>query len=169
MRPHGLCSPPGSSVHGILQARILEWVATNSFPLGIFETHRSNPCLLHWQADSLLLSQPGKPHVGRPLYKRHKNESALVGACPTYIPFSPFTAVTSESPWRLQSVLKTVLLTKKATEHVAYFILVSRNYSLSTYCFLEPEKQNVIVRLCTSVCVKRTLRFHLDKFVPIWL
>ena len=23
-----LCSPPGSSVHGILQARILEWVAT---------------------------------------------------------------------------------------------------------------------------------------------
>ena len=24
------CSPPGSSVHGILQARILEWVATPS-------------------------------------------------------------------------------------------------------------------------------------------
>ena len=24
---HGLCSPPGSSVHGILQSRILEWVA----------------------------------------------------------------------------------------------------------------------------------------------
>ena len=23
------CSPPGSSVHGILQARILEWVATS--------------------------------------------------------------------------------------------------------------------------------------------
>ena len=26
-QPHGLCSPPGSSVCGILQARILEWVA----------------------------------------------------------------------------------------------------------------------------------------------
>ena len=25
------CSPPGSSVHGILQARILEWVAMTSF------------------------------------------------------------------------------------------------------------------------------------------
>ena len=25
------CSPPGSSVHGILQARILEWVATSFF------------------------------------------------------------------------------------------------------------------------------------------
>ena len=28
--PHGLYSPPGSSVHGILQARILEWVAMPS-------------------------------------------------------------------------------------------------------------------------------------------
>ena len=27
LRPHGLYSPPGSSVHGIFQARILEWVA----------------------------------------------------------------------------------------------------------------------------------------------
>ena len=25
-RPHGLISPPGSSAHGIFQARILEWV-----------------------------------------------------------------------------------------------------------------------------------------------
>ena len=28
--PHGLYSPPGSSVHAILQARILEWVAMPS-------------------------------------------------------------------------------------------------------------------------------------------
>ena len=32
LRPYG-CSPPGSSIHGILQARILEWVAI-SFPRG---------------------------------------------------------------------------------------------------------------------------------------
>ena len=30
LRPHGLC-PPGSSVHGILQARILKWVAIAFF------------------------------------------------------------------------------------------------------------------------------------------
>ena len=30
LRPMG-CSPPGSSVHGILQARILEWIAISSF------------------------------------------------------------------------------------------------------------------------------------------
>ena len=38
------CSPPGSSVHGILQARILEWVAI-SFSRGIFPTQGSNPGL----------------------------------------------------------------------------------------------------------------------------
>ena len=40
------CSPPGSSVHGILQARILEWIAI-SFSRGIFPTQGSNPGLLH--------------------------------------------------------------------------------------------------------------------------
>ena len=30
LQPHGLWSPPGSSVHGILQAKILEWVTISS-------------------------------------------------------------------------------------------------------------------------------------------
>ena len=30
LTPWTICSPPGSSVHGILQARILEWVAISS-------------------------------------------------------------------------------------------------------------------------------------------
>ena len=49
------CSPPDSSVHCILQTRILEWVA-NSLLQGIFLTQESNLCLLHWQADCLPLS-----------------------------------------------------------------------------------------------------------------
>ena len=52
------CSPPGSSVHRISQARILEWVAIS---FSIFLTGELNPSLLHWQADSLQLSHPGKP------------------------------------------------------------------------------------------------------------
>ena len=40
------CSPPGSSVHGILQAGTLEWVAI-SFARGIFLTQGSNPGLPH--------------------------------------------------------------------------------------------------------------------------
>ena len=37
------CSPPGSSVHGIFQARILEWVAVPSSG-GIFLTQGLNLC-----------------------------------------------------------------------------------------------------------------------------
>ena len=48
------CSPPGSSVHGSLQARILEWVAMSS-SRGIFLTQGLNLRLLHWQENSLLL------------------------------------------------------------------------------------------------------------------
>ena len=51
------CSPPGFSVHGILQARILEWVAMPP-PRGIFPNQGSNPfllCLLRWQMGSLPL------------------------------------------------------------------------------------------------------------------
>ena len=39
-------SPPGSSIHGILQARILEWVAI-FFSRGIFLTQGLNPGLTH--------------------------------------------------------------------------------------------------------------------------
>ena len=38
-------SPPGSSVHGISQARILQWAAI-SFSRGLFPTQESNLCLL---------------------------------------------------------------------------------------------------------------------------
>ena len=61
------CSPTDSSVHGILQARILEWLP---FPppgdLRLFPTQGLNPrllCLLHWQASSLPIVPPGKPYI----------------------------------------------------------------------------------------------------------
>ena len=50
------CSPPGSSVHGISQARILEWVAI-SFSRGSFQ-HRKwirVSCIPSFQEDSLPL------------------------------------------------------------------------------------------------------------------
>ena len=56
------CNPPGSSVHGIFQARILEWVVISFFQ-GLL-TQGSNPyllCLLHWQASPLPTASPGKP------------------------------------------------------------------------------------------------------------
>ena len=51
------CNPPGSSVHGILQARILEWIAM-PFPgaLPNLGTEPMSPVAPALQADSLLLS-----------------------------------------------------------------------------------------------------------------
>ena len=62
LRPHRLCGLPGSSVHGILQARILEWVVI-SYSKGSFQPRDQTHCLLrllHWQADSLSLRLPEK-------------------------------------------------------------------------------------------------------------
>ena len=53
------CSPPGSSIHGILQARILEWVAI-SFSSGSFQS-RIKPRSPALQVDSLSTEPPGKP------------------------------------------------------------------------------------------------------------
>ena len=57
------CNPPVSSDHGILQARILEWVVMpsskgSSWPRDQTQVSR----LLHWQAGSLLLVPPAKPN-----------------------------------------------------------------------------------------------------------
>ena len=54
------CSLPGSSVCGIFQARILEWVG-HFLLQGIFPTQGLNWHLLHWQADSLSLCYLGSP------------------------------------------------------------------------------------------------------------
>ena len=54
------CSSPGSSVHGILQARILEWV-TISLSRGIFLTQGLNLCLSHCRQTLYRLSHQGSP------------------------------------------------------------------------------------------------------------
>ena len=53
------CSPPDSSVHGIFQARILEWAAI-SFSR-VFLTQGLNLGLLPCKADSLPAEPLGKP------------------------------------------------------------------------------------------------------------
>ena len=58
------CSPPGSSVHGILQARILEWVA---IPFSRGSSQGSHPGIEAGaptlQEDSLLSDPPGEPRA----------------------------------------------------------------------------------------------------------
>ena len=59
------CSPwMSSSAHGILQARILEWIAI-PFSRGSSQLREETPvsCLQNWEAGSLPLVPPGKPHL----------------------------------------------------------------------------------------------------------
>ena len=57
------CSPPGSSIYGIFQTRILEWIAT------LFSGDLPNPGIESGspalQADSLPSEPPGDPHTTR--------------------------------------------------------------------------------------------------------
>ena len=61
--PPGLCSPPGSSVPGILQARTLEWVAISFSRGSSFPTQELNPGLLHCKQILYQLTHKGSPCV----------------------------------------------------------------------------------------------------------
>ena len=76
------CSPSGSSVHGISQARILEWVAISSCRRSFRPRDRVLvSCLLHWQADFLPLNLQGSPTDRREHFKtsnRHVSQNFVV-------------------------------------------------------------------------------------------
>ena len=57
------CSLSGSSVHGILQARILEWVASPPGDLPDLEIKRVSPGSPALQVDSLPTEPSGKPII----------------------------------------------------------------------------------------------------------
>ena len=64
--PHLMdCSPPGFSVHGIIQAKMLEGLPFP--PPGDLPDsgtdHQETQCLLHWQTDSLSLSYLAGPNT----------------------------------------------------------------------------------------------------------
>ena len=69
------CSPPGSSAHGLSQARIQTGMGCHiSFLQGVSLTQRSNPHplhLLYWQEGSLPVLPPRQPcgYVGRVLFQ----------------------------------------------------------------------------------------------------
>ena len=56
-----LCDPPGSSVHGILQASVLEWVAISSSRRSSQASSPHLLPLLYCHVGSLTLMPPGKP------------------------------------------------------------------------------------------------------------
>ena len=87
------CSPPGSSVHGIFQVRILEWGAIS------FSRRSSNPGMEPGspplQADSLPSELPGKPN--KRMSSPWLAHTTWKGAIPTYA----FQSGTVADDWNL--------------------------------------------------------------------
>ena len=82
-------SPPGSSAHGILQARILEWVAMpSSWGSSQPRDQTRVLCLRHWQAGSLPLVPPRKPVCSLyPIFNLFHNRTTVCRIC---LPFKTF-------------------------------------------------------------------------------
>ena len=88
------CSLPGSSVRGILQARILEWITCP--PPGDLPNPGVEPTsltsLLHWQVGSLQLAPPGNYNItsiqDQMMHDMHKLFSWLITVSPLYKPSS---------------------------------------------------------------------------------
>ena len=129
------CSPPGSSVHGTLKARILEWVAMPSSrrPSNSGIKHRS-PTL---QADSLQSEPLGKP-------------SPCLKNCCHFLPtrcFSvTFPLLSGNFPLRRQ-------LTTSFSKTEAVQLLPNRSLTLGLYlpCFTLPLSGFIIFASCLSV------------------
>ena len=90
------CSPPGSSVHGIVLARILECFAIH-FARGS-SPPRDQTCLLPWQAGSLLLPPPGKSQAS--------HQPPLPSVCPAHLLRMPWSLLRCVWSLRSRSALK---------------------------------------------------------------
>ena len=76
------CGLPGSSVHGIFQARVLEWVAI-SFSRVFLLTQGSNPGLPHCRQTLYHLSHQGSPK----LLNKSKSLSLFLGIVVSHYTF----------------------------------------------------------------------------------
>ena len=89
-------SPPSSSVHGILQARILEWVAISS-SRGIFPTQGSNPGLLHCRQILYHLSHQETPNMQYSIINNSYHNILHPMTYLFYIGVSPINSVVIDS------------------------------------------------------------------------
>ena len=111
------CSPPGSSVHGILQARILEWVAISSsrgscwirdhthdliltwLPVSPPRDGTRVSCLMYGQVGSLPLAPPGKPTEWAGHLRSGRGSTAVTCFPFAWPALSCLILIPSESRW----------------------------------------------------------------------
>ena len=152
---------PDSSVHGISQARILEWVAT-SFSWGSSQHrdlfHLGLLCFLHWPVDPLPVS-----HLGSPL--NHSYVLVIPGTSHTYCFPSNLPASGSSFPRYLCdyfTLFETSLKNLSLSPHLYYLLAFNTGHVLIylIYCQLPQLEHN-----SHEVCFSFPLIFQgLNKF-----
>ena len=98
------CSPPGTSVHGILLARILEWVAI-SFSRVIVPTQGSNPGLLHCRQVLYHLSLKGEYIKRNAWLDEAQTGLKIAGRNTNNLRYADVTTLMAESEEDLKSLL----------------------------------------------------------------
>ena len=86
------CRPPGFSVHGISQSRILKW--------GIFQTQGSNSCLLHCRSILLCLSYKGILSMPITELLIIVNMHFIAGSLYLFISITHLSSNTATDPWK---------------------------------------------------------------------
>ena len=180
------CSLPSSSVHGILQARILEWVAMPS-SRGVFPTQGLNVrllCLLHWQAGSLPLAPPGKPNLYfpvRPALQSLFNISITIFLTAPLGPFQQptnFQASTSHPPpsnpfsMKLsEGLLKIKLKSCHSTclkTHYGLYYPKNKSSCISELCLSPPQSSSPKLLSFCFHCSPSTPRIPLPRHLPLF-
>ena len=96
LRPHGLTSLPGSSVHGIFQARILEWVSIS------FSRGSSQP--RDWTQVSRIVGRCFTVWESRSIQKLNSSIFARKsGLCFLYLSFCPWWFKVTARIWRIDN------------------------------------------------------------------
>ena len=155
------CSPPGSSVRGILQARTLEWVAVPS------SKRSSQPrdwiyVSYSWEVGSLPLASPGKPNnLPKVIPKKKENTetqswgilvclssspstSTALGSCHVYgarsLSVCCWIPKASEY-WEIKKELNENMLGKWTNEWVLFYFK-GQGYSTLPYLWLDKQNSN---------------------------
>ena len=125
-----VCSPPGSSVHRIFQAKIIDHVAMPSSRESSQPGKISNSCLLHWQAVSLLMIHQGSPTKEMKPKQSHISFLVILIYSLTTSTFSAFLVNVILKPW------------KQTSFYMSQKVMSFRNKSLRAEWMLPPPLKN---------------------------
>ena len=110
------CSLIASSVHGTLQGKNTG-VGCHDFLQGIFLTQGMNPCLLHWQADSLPLTTREAQGSSYHVFIAEK----LAPSCPQmWVIYTPYSLSLSFTHTQCQDIYNHSLLRRKRNQTMAF-------------------------------------------------